>query len=154
MRKIEEIVEELYRRWLEVVERDKKINSVVAVARELGIEISEEDVVFDSATEKAHVTVDVGEVLSDEEYDKIWVIARWIVGEEYIVTNIELLITTESRSFGMAGSVREKAERVGIIYRGFKEIGEDIYRDVFEIYQSNGVTAYLVIENRKINLDR
>ncbi len=149
MRKIEEIVEGLYDRWLQVIERDKKINSVIAVARELGIEIREEDVIFDASAEKAYAVIDAENVLNDEAYDRLWELARWIVGEEYIVTHIELLITTENRAHGMSGSVKERAERIGITYKGFKELSEDYYRDYFEIYRSNAV-VYLVIENRKI----
>ncbi len=147
---LKKYIDEIYGKWLDIVEKENKIKSIEETAKEIGINLDKNDIIFDSATASAYALVDIEDILDNETYKKLKDIMSWIIGEHYRVLSIKLLLTTKKiDNLQNSSSVKERSEEIGLNYEGFREFAERDYDDYFLIFNKNGIAVYLVVENRE-----
>lgn len=147
---IKAFVDEIYEKWLDIVEKEKKIEAIKKIAKEIGINLDENSITFNSDTASACVSVDTKDILDSETYRKLEEIMSWVIGEYYKLISIKLLLTTRKIDNLMkASNEKERADRIGLHYEGFREFADKDYDDYFLIFSKNDIAVYLVVENRE-----
>lgn len=141
--KFEEIVDELYERYVKVVKKEEKIEKVREKARELGLENVR--VQFDEKTGEAKATIEI----RDEKLEEV---AEWLIGDRVYVTKLKVVIATAEIEQGdtVEGTL-EKANKIGLNYIKYKRIDADEYIDFFEIERDDEreIYVYLAVRNRE-----
>jgi len=146
--RFEQIVEELYERYAKVVEKEEKIEKVREKARELGFENVE--VEFNEKTETARAVIELDETKLNEECNrKLCEMTEWLVGKDYRVYSVKLLVTTENKEDStLKGHIQDRAQQIGIKHATATQHDDDAYADYFELERDeSGVFVYLLVYN-------
>jgi len=149
--RFEQIVEELYKKYTQAVSKEEKMKKIEEKARELGFENVE--VQFNEKTAEARAIVELNEeTISEEKLRKLEEVAEWVVGANFSVYSIKVLITTAKiERNNISENVLEKASEIGLNYIKYKRIAISNYVDVFELERNDvsGVFVYLLIYNEE-----
>ena len=141
--RFEKIVDELYERYVRVVEKEEKMKKIEEKAKELGFENVR--VQFDEKTTTAKATIEIRDRRVEE-------IAEWLISERFYVTKLELIVTTAKIEQGdTVESTLEKANEIGLNYLKYERVDTDDYIDFFEIErdEEQQIYVYLAVHNRK-----
>ena len=139
--RFEKIVDELYERYVRAVEKEEKMKRIEEKAKELGFEAVE--VEFNEKTATAKATIEI-------ENKKLKEVAEWLVGTEFSVYKIKVLITTtEIKQEKTSEGTLERASEIGLNYIKYEQIYGEDYIDFFEIERDDEkeIYVYLAIYN-------